>query len=216
MVGYSLDSLNICQPCNSLIANCQECSDQYTCTSCQAGYFLDGNGCVSCDGEMEYCKSCVARDKCTACRYPFVLNADKTGCTCEKGRVLTGTCSKEAGCVSSYEVGAVTLCYSCNTQNNWKYLYPFSCTCQKGYTKLNDTYCQVSCGDGLWTEEECDDGNTYDGDGCSSICVREDQFECSNVYLEKSVCRYVPRIGMEVYSLARRFGRSQVTLKISF
>jgi cysteine-rich repeat protein len=37
------------------------------------------------------------------------------------------------------------------------------------------------CGDGHVVEgvEECDDGNTFNGDGCSSTCQREDGWSCS-------------------------------------
>ncbi|MGB5705131.1 MAG: fibro-slime domain-containing protein, partial [Polyangiales bacterium] len=41
--------------------------------------------------------------------------------------------------------------------------------------------CQAVCGDGViiyGTSEMCDDGNTSDGDGCSSTCQVEDGFEC--------------------------------------
>ena len=36
------------------------------------------------------------------------------------------------------------------------------------------------CGDGAWNEgEECDDGNTVDGDGCSASCLAESGYECT-------------------------------------
>ena len=41
--------------------------------------------------------------------------------------------------------------------------------------------CQAVCGDAVilpGTSEACDDGNTNDGDGCSSTCQVEDGFEC--------------------------------------
>ncbi|KNC47314.1 uncharacterized protein AMSG_11783 [Thecamonas trahens ATCC 50062] len=40
----------------------------------------------------------------------------------------------------------------------------------------------ASCGDGEWfsDSEACDDGNTSDGDGCSSTCSLEPGFSCSN------------------------------------
>lgn len=42
-------------------------------------------------------------------------------------------------------------------------------------------FCVTKCGDGILTEdEECDDGNTTDGDGCNSSCKIEDGFICSN------------------------------------
>ena len=43
------------------------------------------------------------------------------------------------------------------------------------------------CGDGIIVaaDEGCDDGNTVDGDGCSSVCLVESGFNCSG---EPSVC----------------------------
>lgn len=38
--------------------------------------------------------------------------------------------------------------------------------------------CSSTCGDGLVINEECDDGNTRDGDGCSADCKIEYGFEC--------------------------------------
>ncbi len=47
----------------------------------------------------------------------------------------------------------------------------------------------LACGDGLITgSEECDDGNTSDGDGCSSTCVVEAGWTCSG---EPSDCEPV-------------------------
>src|SRR5690606_25373655 len=40
--------------------------------------------------------------------------------------------------------------------------------------------CTSSCGDGLVLGEECDDGNTLDGDGCSSTCEEEPGYTCTN------------------------------------
>lgn len=43
----------------------------------------------------------------------------------------------------------------------------------------------ATCGDGnLDTTEECDDGNTVDGDGCSATCTLEETEECGNGILE--------------------------------
>ena len=39
--------------------------------------------------------------------------------------------------------------------------------------------CEINWGDGLKEESEsCDDGNTEDGDGCSSLCIIEPWFRC--------------------------------------
>lgn len=38
------------------------------------------------------------------------------------------------------------------------------------------TNCQINCGNGVVdTGEECDDGNTVDGDGCSAACLKENK-----------------------------------------
>src|SRR5262249_11908521 len=51
--------------------------------------------------------------------------------------------------------------------------------------------CAIVCGDGRLGDssvggaEECDDGNTNNGDGCSASCTRESGFICSG---EPSIC----------------------------
>jgi cysteine-rich repeat protein len=45
--------------------------------------------------------------------------------------------------------------------------------------------CKSLCGDGILLRggtEECDDGNTLDGDGCSHDCKQEDGFTCVSAY----------------------------------
>lgn len=55
---------------------------------------------------------------------------------------------------------------------------------------LDPTDCQTVCGDGILAGEElCDDGNTDDGDGCSSTCAIEDGWTCSG---EPSECSDTP------------------------
>lgn len=40
-------------------------------------------------------------------------------------------------------------------------------------------YCHPKCGDGVRVPSEgCDDGNTKDGDGCSSSCIVETGYVC--------------------------------------
>lgn len=67
------------------------------------------------------------------------------------------------------------------------------------YTAANGT-CQGSfppnsievCGDGInLGMRECDDGNTIDGDGCSSICTVEKGFECVRQVDGADICRDV-------------------------
>lgn len=48
------------------------------------------------------------------------------------------------------------------------------------------------CGDGKRTHEEgCDDGNTNDGDGCSSACIKETGFLCTENSDGLSECREI-------------------------
>jgi CSLREA domain-containing protein len=55
---------------------------------------------------------------------------------------------------------------------------------------VESTSSPVPCGGGtLHAGEECDDGNTADGDGCSATCVVETCFACSG---EPSVCAPIP------------------------
>lgn len=51
------------------------------------------------------------------------------------------------------------------------------------------SFCVEKCGDGRRFENECDDGNSDDGDGCSSTCIVEDQWTCfGGSTAVKSVC----------------------------
>lgn len=56
------------------------------------------------------------------------------------------------------------------------------------------SYCRViGCGDGeiALSVEECDDGNTASGDGCSSNCTIEKGFNCSTNDQYQSICNFV-------------------------
>ena len=62
-----------------------------------------------------------------------------------------------------------------------------NCTITGGYIcpynpDQGESYCYTHCGDGrkyTVDNEECDDSNTLSGDGCSSICVIEEGFNCT-------------------------------------
>src|SRR5690606_22048128 len=49
------------------------------------------------------------------------------------------------------------------------------------------TSCTSECGDGLVINEECDDGNTISGDGCSADCKIESGFTCK----QEALCEKV-------------------------
>ncbi len=55
----------------------------------------------------------------------------------------------------------------------------FDCSCGAGFYVL-DGECRAECGDRLRVStEECDDGNTDSGDGCSANCTTEQGWTCS-------------------------------------
>lgn len=60
-------------------------------------------------------------------------------------------------------------CLACVEQPNW--------SCTGGSLTTLDT-CEPTCGNIVSGNENCDDGNTNDNDGCSSVCVLEPGFSC--------------------------------------
>ena len=60
-----------------------------------------------------------------------------------------------------------------------------------------DERCFILCGDGsydLW--EECDDGNLNDSDGCNSLCLIEEGFNCGSDF--PSICNSLCGDGIKV------------------
>lgn len=56
--------------------------------------------------------------------------------------------------------------------------------------------CSNICGDGYLVQVEgCDDNNTIDGDGCSSVCTVEVDWICQGQLYELSVCNPVCKDG---------------------
>jgi cysteine-rich repeat protein len=56
--------------------------------------------------------------------------------------------------------------------------------------ELDKLECEVHCGDGLraLSHESCDDGNTNNGDGCSSECTVEASYFCKEVTTPEFTC----------------------------
>lgn len=58
------------------------------------------------------------------------------------------------------------------------------------YYTFTTSPCPAVCGDGaIGGMEECDDANTTDSDGCSSSCVVEEGYECTDT---PSACSLIP------------------------
>jgi cysteine-rich repeat protein len=79
----------------------------------------------------------------------------------------------------------------------------YSCQCAKGF-KFDppSISCVDDCGDGVVRTDECDDGDTVDGDGCSAKCKIENGFMCLTS-IEPSKC--MPEIKFQLsYEYCKR------------
>ena len=71
--------------------------------------------------------------------------------------------------------------------------------CDGYYYNSTAVKCDEICGDGLLFELDCDDGNSIDGDGCSSSCSVEIGFNCSGgSTTSASVCNYAGSVDLYV------------------
>ncbi|MCK4553333.1 hypothetical protein KAT80_03955 [Candidatus Pacearchaeota archaeon] len=136
----------------------EECIPESTATTC--GTWVCGTRTNNCDEEIN-CGECSGEDVCNS----------------------TGQCVPPAECTDTceslgYECGNHTICG--NSTNCGDCLSEEIC---------NATWqCEISCGNGdINPGEECDDGNTDDGDGCSSTCTIEVGWNCTG---EPSICIY--------------------------
>lgn len=59
--------------------------------------------------------------------------------------------------------------------------------------------CTEKCGDGLdFGKYQCDDGNTIDGDGCSSLCAIETGYTCKGgTPSRRDVCKEICGDGLD-------------------
>ncbi|HLD98325.1 MAG TPA: hypothetical protein VI815_03285, partial [Candidatus Nanoarchaeia archaeon] len=127
---------------------------------------------------------------------PSVYNSSYAGCC------LTSQCyyyvdSGDNGCVNA-DTGISKLVAG-NLVNIYCEVNGTSAVwCKEGYANNGTGGCVLTtiepiCGDGnVDLGEECDDEDTDNGDGCSSICEKEDGWDCIS---EPSLCEYV---GLEI------------------
>jgi cysteine-rich repeat protein len=65
-------------------------------------------------------------------------------------------------------------------------------------SKFGDQCIEI-CGDGVVFKAQCDDGNTKNGDGCSSKCLIEVGWKClNNGVNNKSSCQLTQSINMNI------------------
>ncbi|CAK78000.1 unnamed protein product (macronuclear) [Paramecium tetraurelia] len=121
--------------------------------------YLSNNKCLT-----DICLKCHLGD-CQQCVDGYYLENDFTCQLCSPHCVT---------CLSS-----PTQCVECKFYTPEKEC--ITCISSAGYTII-DNQCISLCGDGIRTTEElCDDGNTENGDGCSSFCTVEDGYICDQI-----------------------------------
>ena len=177
-----MDNLT-CFSCGDIVPYCTTCSytgassaaydnTLFVCIGCNntAGYFIDPSDlCSQCT--LPNCITCSGLSQCSVCDNGYGLTASGLCSTCPVTSCLT--CLNLTYC--SVCSGGITptngTCQTCSQ----------TCTCD-GYTLpyLANGDCSAICGDGIiiFPNEECDDGNTLSGDGCSSSCVIEAYSTC--------------------------------------
>jgi cysteine-rich repeat protein len=167
-----------CEPC---LYDCYECNNASKCSACNdttdframssalrctpiTGYF-ESNTMVASACPLG-CATCTSPTKCQTCTSSYVLN---------------GTSCSISACSTT-----VPNCLNCSINGS-----SLDCVeCELGYfLDLGNNTCSVVCGDGLLASSEgCDDGNTDNGDGCSSSCAVEPVFFCEGSIGNTSNC----------------------------
>jgi cysteine-rich repeat protein len=167
----------VCQPGSPVVCTpLDDCHDAGVCTpgaGCSNPAKMDGAACD--DGNL-----CTLTDTCQggAC-----TGANLVVCTALDQCHDPGTCNPGTGSCSTPNKTDGSGCDDGN-------LCTLTDTCQNGICTGADL---LTCGDGTVQPEcgeECDDGSTGDGDGCSAVCLVE---PCSVCTSEPSVC--VPDAG---------------------
>lgn len=161
MPGYAADSSGACQTCSFFMSNCNTCSDNATCTACNAGtgVILTAGSpqlglCIPCGTIFTGCTSCINDASCTACGPSYASNG--TGCDlCGTFAAMSNCvlCSTNATCTScttfDYMLNAGTgLCQLCS------FFMPGCLTCDSTANCLS-----------------CDSANNFEFSGTACDCV---------------------------------------------
>ena len=157
-----------------------------TACSCVANYINVGSAvCSLCSSQMQGCLTCSTSTTCTACIPGF----SGPPCTCSTTSVISGYCNSVLGCTNISAINGTQTCINCNTTALLELTSTFGCACIIGTNTMADKSCQPNCGDGYVLKVEgCDDGNTVNGDGCSSCTVDQD-WVCVGKLSQGSTCK---------------------------
>ncbi|KAM3132583.1 hypothetical protein pb186bvf_015255 [Paramecium bursaria] len=184
-----------CLSCDSMSGryqiecNYKNCNDQQWTPSeqCDDGNLISNDGCTNCVIDRDYqcynrlyktsiCYQC--QDNCNQCEF----NNYKIICkSCIDGFFLDqNNCLKcDQNCKTCEGFNKCLTCPIEEIKPNNQQKCP---NCVEG-SNLQNENCQFNCGDGIKSEiEECDDGNYYSRDGCTSDCIIEESFVCSEIF----------------------------------
>jgi cysteine-rich repeat protein len=199
---------NACQPCSSLFPGCLLCTPT-ECTLCRSDLRLERSVCVCLVGWLAdngVCTTIVGctfavnyidgSKGCSACENgEFFSRPVNEACQCRVGVLAGRVCINIPGCLSALtNTAGEPYCVWCNITAGFNGI-PQSGVCEcLVHTKLIGNECVEVCGDGFLISKvfECDDGNTANGDGCSSACRIETGYRCKNGSdSSASACVYV-------------------------
>ncbi len=213
--GYYVNDNHTCTKCDVPMEHCSYCLVSDTCLDCSFGFYPNVSECLLCKLQMKECIDCTTESFCTQCTIDFIpVNGT---CQCREGYLVTQVCTTILGCVSNHYVSGIKRCLACNAAANFTYSN-FNCSCQDGYRIFGtneDAVCVETCGDGLLIYLECDDGNLLNGDGCSSKCKIQRNYECQNGSLwSRSICYLVTDFSVTLQSIKRDQSSNSGVLKL--
>lgn len=185
--------------CYQCISPCVTCSAAYTCLSCLSLYYFNNGSCYPCNSFCLTCAGSTALD----CL------------TCIPNYILMGSICQKLYCSATQFVHSTLGCVSCSTYfpNSLSCISTGASSCQDGYILQNNSCyscsqvtgyvldtstgkCKDRCGDGIIITDKCDDGNTLNGDGCSSMCTIEYGWLCPNNSCQITITPVVTLVSM--------------------
>jgi cysteine-rich repeat protein len=208
-----------CLLCSSFMKSCRDCDVLTVCLVCYVGEGVIG-GCTDVPGcaEVEQMMTSTGEleSYCVRCDEGYSLEGQT--CVCDEGESVGLYCTDTAGCVSTVKVNSEVVCVFCNVSAHFQIdSNTHRCLCVDGYEIVGRS-CSDVCGDGRVFSSECDDGNTADGDGCSSSCSLEPFHKCFNgSQSSPSSCQYVgENLDITLVDTHRTEGSNQGVFSFAF
>ncbi|CAK90081.1 unnamed protein product, partial (macronuclear) [Paramecium tetraurelia] len=172
--GWVLDPQNRCTTL------CGDGIFVYPFEQCDDGNDNPNDGCYLC--EFQCSKGCIEcqQQQCNKCDNSYILD------------IKTANCVKEN--LNDYNDLDIEI---------QQIIWLTNFRCGENHI-LIDHACVSQCGNGILINqyEECDDGNNYGGDGCSTNCHIEDSYQCINQQGSLSLCAYIvpPKFNLNILS----------------